>query len=85
MQLCLEHKNIVVSANKSRILTLDLAKGGAETTRDPINPLPRTWLYRILRRRAHHLPPDPNILGPQTQKLENLPFQDVEEIVGNCY
>ena len=55
---------------KTGILTLDLAKGGPGDTRDPINPLPRTWLYRNLRRRAHHLPPDPNIFRPQTQKLK---------------
>ena len=60
----------------------DLANGGPESTRDPINPLRRTWLYRIFRRRAHHLPPDPNILKSQTPKLKKCPnpglgkFQD---------
>ena len=69
-----------VFRQKTGILTLDLANGGSGATRDPINPLPRTWLYRIIRRRAHHLPPDPNIFGPKTQNLKIGPFSEFGQI-----
>ena len=56
------------------ILTLDLAKDGSGSTQDPIRPLPRTSSHRNLRRRAHHLPPDPNIFRPQTPNLKIRPL-----------
>ena len=59
---------------------MDLAKGGSGATRDHINPLPRTLLYRIIRRRAHHLPPDPNIFGPKTPNLKIGPFSEFGQI-----
>ena len=37
----------------SKIPKLDLANGGSESTRDPDNPVPRTWLYRTSSWRAH--------------------------------
>ena len=69
-------------SKESNTLTLDFAIDGVESTWDPINPVPRTWLYyRIIRRRAHHLPPDPNIFGPHTQNLKIGPFSKFGKIL----
>ena len=51
-------------------------QGWGEDTQVPIDTLPRTQLYRNLRRRAHHLPCDPNIFRPQIQHLKTLPFSN---------
>ena len=59
-----------------KIPTPDLADYGPEGTWDQLNPVRRTLLYRHFARRAHHLPPDPNILNAKTKKLKNDHFQD---------
>ena len=63
-------------ADKDPKFGLDLANGVSESIWDPINPVPKTLLFRYLKRRAHHLSPDPNILKPKTQKLKFCHFQD---------
>ena len=76
------HRKMLLRRKQNEILALDLAKGGAETTRDPINPLPRTWVYSIFRRRAGHLPPDPNILHNFTNPtLENFAILQILKIL----
>ena len=59
---------------KNDFLTPDLTNHGPDGTRDHRNPVRRTLLYRNFPRRAHHLPPDPNILNAKTQKLKKIPF-----------
>ena len=61
---------------KTDFLTPDLANYGPDGTQDQLNPVRRTLLYRHFARRAHHLPPDPNIFNAKTKKLENYNFQD---------
>ena len=53
-----------------KIPTPDLADYGPEGTWDQLNPVRRTLLYRHFARRAHHLPPDPNILNAKTKKVK---------------
>ena len=53
-----------------KIPTPDLADYGPEGTWDHLDPVRRTLLYRHFLRRAHHLPPDPNILNAKTKKLK---------------
>ena len=54
---------------KTDLLTPYLANYGPDGTQDHLNPVRRTLLYRHFARRAHHLPPDPNILNAKTKKL----------------
>ena len=58
----------LVFFKKNDFLTPDLADYGPEGTWDHLNPVRRTLLYRNFPRRAHHLPPDPNILNAKTKK-----------------
>ena len=59
-----------------QIPTLDLANGGVESTQVPNNPLPKTWLYRHLRRRARHLPPGGRYDMPEIRFFKKWHFQD---------
>ena len=60
----------LVFFQKTVFLTPDLANYGPDGTQDHLNPVRRTLLYRHFPRRAHHLPPDPNILNAKTKKFE---------------
>ena len=68
---------VLFLADKDPKFGLDLANGVSESIWDPINPVPKTLLFRYLKRRAHHLSPDPNILKPKTKKLKFCHFQDL--------
>ena len=67
---------VIFLADKDPKFGLDLANGVSESIWDPINHVPKTLLFRYLKRRAHHLSPDTNILKPKTQKLKFCHFQD---------
>ena len=67
---------VLFLADKDPKFGLDFANGVSESIWDPINPVPKTLLFRYLKRRAHHLSPDPNILKPKTPKLKFCHFQD---------
>ena len=60
----------LVFFQKTDFLTPDLANYGPDGTQDQLNPVRRTLLYRHFARRAHHLPPDPNILNAKTKKVK---------------
>ena len=57
---------LLLFSPQNDFLTLDLANYGPDGTQDHLNPVRRTLLYRHFARRAHHLPPDPNILNAKT-------------------
>ena len=67
--VCLPERKVYFGQESEKI-DVDLANGVSESIWNLINRLPKTLLFRLYRRRAHHLPPDPNILKGQTEKLK---------------
>ena len=67
---CAQARILLYSFSKTDFLTPDLANYGPDGTQDHLNPVRRTLLYRHFARRAHHLPPDPNILNAKTKKVK---------------
>ena len=69
------------SQTETQNLATDLANGVSECILDPFSPLLQTILYRTDRRRAHHLPPDPNIFNGHNRFLLNWPFSGGSKIL----
>ena len=75
------------SQTETQNLAMDLANGVPECILDPFSRLLQTILYRTDRRRAHHLPPDPNIFNRHNRFLLNWPFSGGGKILifPKCY
>ena len=75
------------SQTKTQNLARDLANGVSECILDPFSRLLQTILHRTDRRRAHHLPPDPNIFNGHNRFLLNWPFSGGSKIriFPRCY
>ena len=75
------------SQTETQNLARDLANGVSECILDPFSRLLQTILYRTDRRRAHHLPPDPNIFNGHNRFLLNWPFSGGSKILifPRCY
>ena len=62
------------SQTETQNLERDLDNGVSECILDPFSRLLQKILYRTNRRRAHHLPPDPNIFNRHNRFWLNWPF-----------
>ena len=62
------------SQTETQNLARDLDNGVSECILDPFSRLLQKILYRTDRRRAHHLPPDPNIFNRHNRFWLNWPF-----------